>query len=725
MGKNIEDQVKKAVGNEPVPESLHPEQIEKMLEGRKPKRFSYRRLGAAAAAVAVIALAGGVGFRAWHNNQPADAGKGQLADFDKTEVNVRDPGIPEGVTTAKNYKQVFDMLVRSHAIQSGTENSIYEGSIGYDSVAKDVEGGVMDREEAAAPSPEYPQGESDIYNDTNDTALNTNVNESTEEEDFSKVNAQVEGVAEADIMVTDGAYLYLCHENENRICIVTPDKQTGALTLSSDIDLGETIHVQEMYIQNGKLVILADEYEQSQLERSHEEQSSFVDDLLFGVTSDCVAYPYKTTIYALAITYDVSDREHPKEAGRVKMDGSYMDSRLVDGCLYMFSQYNDFYMVKDNMVDDTESYIPCVQDSCIAKERIFIPDTEQAQGYLVGVSVDINEPSQARDEFAVMMYGSQFYVSQGNIYIAQDYDGLQLVRFAYQHGEIRAEASGKVRGWINDSFSMDEYNGYLRLVTTSYTENGAASGVMEDVEAYSSETAEISVASRAGKTVNNLYVLDYNLNVVGQIEDLAPDEQIYSARFMGDIGYFVTYREVDPLFSVDLSHPDSPKVLGELKISGFSEYLHPYGDGRLLGIGWETSSNGYGGVKQDGLKLSMFDTSDPSDVSEIARMIQEDVISTGVGGSHHTVMISANKNLFGFCIQTDKESRYCTYRYMEGVGFEKVTDTIMDNNWNYWGTRGVFIKDVLYISDGTHVYSVSLTDGSTLDELNLTQYSEK
>ena len=122
-----------------------------------------------------------------------------------------------------------------------------------------------------------------------------------------------------------------------------------------------------------------------------------------------------------------------------------------------------------------------------------------------------------------------------------------------RQGKLNGVAKTRVNGYLNDSFSIDEYNGYLRLVTTV-------------------------------DRTNAVYVLDEKLEETGKIENLAKDERIYSARFMGDIGYFVTYRETDPLFSVDLSDPANPKIIGELKIPGFSEYLHPYGDLSLIHI---------------------------------------------------------------------------------------------------------------------------------------------
>ena len=126
-------------------------------------------------------------------------------------------------------------------------------------------------------------------------------------------------------------------------------------------------------------------------------------------------------------------------------------------------------------------------------------------------------------------------------------------------------------------------------------------------------------------TTNTLYVLDDKLKELSRIEELAPDESIYSARFIGNTGYFVTFRQMDPLFSVDLSDPKKPEILGALKIPGFSEYLHPYGDGLLLGIGMDTDPTG---MTTNGVKLSMFDVSDPKDVREIQKYVIEGAYST-------------------------------------------------------------------------------------------------
>ena len=113
------------------------------------------------------------------------------------------------------------------------------------------------------------------------------------------------------------------------------------------------------------------------------------------------------------------------------------------------------------------------------------------------------------------------------------------------------------------------------------------------------------------------------MQVCGNIGDLAEGEDIRSARFLGDIGYFVTFRNTDPLFSVDLSDPSDPKILGELKITGFSSYLHFYGENKLLGVGNEVDpeTGAYTGIK-----LAMFDVSDPSNVKQLHKFVIKDTL---------------------------------------------------------------------------------------------------
>ena len=156
---------------------------------------------------------------------------------------------------------------------------------------------------------------------------------------------------------------------------------------------------------------------------------------------------------------------------------------------------------------------------------------------------------------------SLYYVSEKSIYITlpdfqQGEEDTQILKFHYENGRIDAKGAGKVKGRLKDSFSMNEYKGYLRVVTTNYTQEGER---------------------------NSLFVLDEQLNIWGKIENLAEGETVQSARFLGDMGYFVTFRQTDPLFAVDLKDPAKPSILGELKVTVFSSYLHFYGTDLLFG----------------------------------------------------------------------------------------------------------------------------------------------
>lgn len=212
---------------------------------------------------------------------------------------------------------------------------------------------------------------------------------------------------------------------------------------------------------------------------------------------------------------------------------------------------------------------------------------------------------------------------------------------------------------------------------------------------------------------NNLYILDNSLNIVGKIENLALGEQICSARFMDDIGYFVTFRRKDPLFSVDLSDPTNPKLLGKLEISGFSEYLHPYSDTLLFGIGQEVDPDT---GERKGLKLSMFDIANPSNVKETNKIVLSDIMQSNALFEYKTVMIDPEKNLIGFSgTSLTNSCHYYLYRYEKETGFEQTLDL---NQNSYYDLRGLYIEDILYVLDRHNIMeSYSIETGNKLGEL--------
>src|SRR5581483_4919220 len=240
---------------------------------------------------------------------------------------------------------------------------------------------------------------------------------------------------------------------------------------------------------------------------------------------------------------------------------------------------------------------------------------------------------------------------------------------------------------------------------------------------------------------NNVYVLDEGMKVVGKLEGVAPNESIYSARFMGDRLYLVTFQRTDPFFVIDLSG-DSPKVLGDLKLPGFSNYLHPYDDTHIIGIGKETNENQYGGVDMLGIKLALFDVSDVKNPKIV------DVYQIGGRGTdsevlydHRALLFNKEKNVLSIPVSTMPDytgpqpydgGKYIPPKvwrgfYVFGVdpasGFtvkgkiEHFNDT-QDYYYGYntQGSRSFYIGNVLYTVTLNNM--IKMNDLQSLDEIN-------
>ncbi|MEE9323202.1 MAG: beta-propeller domain-containing protein, partial [Candidatus Aenigmarchaeota archaeon] len=243
--------------------------------------------------------------------------------------------------------------------------------------------------------------------------------------------------------------------------------------------------------------------------------------------------------------------------------------------------------------------------------------------------------------------------------ISKDLERSSVHRILISNGEIEYKAGGSVPGNVLNQFSMDEHNGYFRIATTT---SGWVGGMR-------------------GKTLNHVYILGMDMNIAGSLENLAEDESIYSVRFMGDRGYMVTFRRVDPLFVIDLSDPASPAVLGKLKIPGYSDYLHPYDDSHLIGVGMETEEIEGGRVITTGVKLSLFDVTDVGNPKEISKYV--------IGGKgSHSYALQDHK---AFLFNKNKELLVIPAR---------VSDWSEDKGW----------RDVKY-TDGAQVFKINLEDG--------------
>jgi uncharacterized secreted protein with C-terminal beta-propeller domain len=245
----------------------------------------------------------------------------------------------------------------------------------------------------------------------------------------------------------------------------------------------------------------------------------------------------------------------------------------------------------------------------------------------VNTQNDAQEPTY---ETILLGASSNLYVSLSNIYLTFPVWGTDILgrevwdspktsihRLHIAGAEMDYVANGEVPGMVLNQFSMDEYDGYFRVATTTQGET----------------------------TGNHVYILDMDLNIVGSLEGLAPGEMIYSARFMGERGYMVTFRQVDPLFVIDLSDPNNPRELGYLKVTGYSDYLHPYDENHLIGIGKETTEEGEFAWYQ-GVKISLFDVSDVSNPQEIDKLeIGDRGSDSPVLWDHKAFLFDKSRNL--------------------------------------------------------------------------------
>lgn len=518
------------------------------------------------------------------------------------------------------------------------------------------------------------------------------------EKDYGRTNQQEETVEEADIIKNDGRYLYRVSDKKSGYGSVVRivDTEGG---LKEVAQVGSFEYVQDMYVWKDKLVVIEPGW------------AVGTDTDKAVETEDIIGEPGYS--YSRIYVYDISDRANPQEYHTFTVKGSYMSSRISEGYLYFFVSCDT---QRPENEEDLRAYVPMLDGKPIAEDKIAFPEESKAASYLVMASVNMEQPDKFTDTRALVTSADQFYVSPSNIYVAETHyisyeeegqksDSTALYRYSYKDGKMHKEANGEVKGTLRDDMAMNEYQGYLRLVTTVESQNIAK--IVDDISGEFLGYDDMEV-----QTTNSLYVLDADLATVGKIEDLAKDERVYSARFMGNTGYFVTFRETDPLFSVDLSNPRKPKILGELKISGFSEYLHFYADNLLLGIGMEADENT--GVT-DGLKLSMFDISNPADVKEKSKMNLQEYDYAEALYNYKAVLIDTKKNLFGFTAEDYDNDKvvYMLFKFENG-GFCKVMEIDCSDFERYsYGIRGTYIGERFFLlADNGLVEEYSLTDGS-------------
>jgi inhibitor of cysteine peptidase len=326
--------------------------------------------------------------------------------------------------------------------------------------------------------------------------------------------------------------------------------------------------------------------------------------------------------------------------------------------------------------------------------------------------------------YLTIMLGStsNMYVSLNNMYLTfQEWSSANtaIYRIRIQANNMTCEAKGSVPGYELNQFSMDEYDDYFRTVTTNWAN---------------------------GSQQNNLYVLNMSLSIVGRLENLATGENLHSTRFMGNRAYLVTFKSIDPLFVINLTDSAQPSVLGQLKVPGYSDYLHPYDETHLIGVGKETVEAGPYFAWYQGIKIALFDVSNVANPMQLYEYVIGDRGSNSpILTDHKAFLFDKAKNLLVIPVlvaQIDES------QYPEGVTANAYGQAVwqgayvfnlsLENGFvlkgkithieggvdvrytNYWVKRSLYIENVLYTGSDKKVMLNNLEDLSFIKEIPLT-----
>lgn len=381
------------------------------------------------------------------------------------------------------------------------------------------------------------------------------------EDSASTLNTREADVDESDIVRTDGTNLFVASSNYGRVIILTPD-ENGNMTVTSSVpyDGDEDYYYMEMYVRDGLLILVS---------------------------------PYsngKTTVKI----YDISDITKPTLVRTLSQDGTGGATRIANDRLIITSSY---YIGWDETYTE-ENCIPKVYDgeteSKVACEDIILADTSEPDCYCVITIFNLNDLQSTPVTQSILGGMSDIYCTSDRLFIyAQKYTDSCIMMTVRGFDLIAsgAEYAGccEFEGYFFDGFSMDWDGENLRVAATT-------------------------------DFANNLYIFDKDFNTVGTLAGFGENEQIEGIRFMGDTAYVVTFENTDPLFVIDLSDPAKPAILGELKMPGFSDYLHPVGENLMLGIGSGGTDDGLDGSA----KASLYDVSDPANPEIVSDFIMED-----------------------------------------------------------------------------------------------------
>lgn len=506
------------------------------------------------------------------------------------------------------------------------------------------------------------------------TSSDTSLGESS---DFSKTNIQVTGVDEPDLVKTDGTYLYVTSKSNVYIIKAYPSDDA---TLLSTIQFNETTSIEGIFINQNTLIVFSNTYEQSTVYKEK-----------------MIYEPYYIPHFPKATIqiYNITSRTQPHLEKTLKIDGSYFDARMINDMVYVVSiEYaSELYpLINGNQTLRIPEICIDNKTTPINPNTIYyvdVPDKVDTMTHVI--CFDVNKHTITQKSF-LLGYSQTMYVSKNAIYLASNHypttsgffeitsasEASTIIHKISIDEQIKYTAQGEIPGTILNQFSMDEHNGFFRIATTIGT-----------------------VWNQNTQSTNNIFILDDELSTVSSIRDIAPGERIYSTRFMEEKAYLVTFKKIDPFFTIDLSDPYHPKILGKLKIPGYSDYLHPFDENHIIGIGKETvealtdekTNRNLDFAWYQGVKIAIFNVTDVTKPTELYKEIIGDRGTTSpVLYNHKALLFDREKELF-----------------VLPVSLYEIPDEIKQQYDNYTGgTYGEFTFQ------GVYVYQINLNDGFKL-----------